>query len=377
MAKSNRDEFDLDTNGNKKQALQKGLITKDGDVSRLISDFTNQVNSLRSGFMQLSDGKDYAAGEDSLTKLTALLSGGPQVKFYEQYKNILSNPQKASAFENSNDDKLSASEKMAMTDFYRLMDATKELRSEFASALRGDVYDKMLPAYQVIRMQNKMFQNIKSYTVDEIEEAFYDFAGVMFKFEGKKVYDSMVINRKYYSVNEAIDVVLDYMGVYIEDTKNLKKYLWDARKINASGINFLYSIDRDTLELSRLVAKKEDIRNVANIGSKLKEQVDAFYDRSTSDNKSYLDSLKYIIDLAFNVFKRAFNEIDYFETEKSHAPQSIVHPEKKGIGEWATRYNLGRCDNYLKEGSNYCELFRMMITRMKQVAAEIAANAPD
>lgn len=377
MPKGNREEFDLDANGNKKQALQKGLITKNGDVARLISDFTSQVASLRSGFSQLYNGKDYSAGEDALTKLMTLLSGGPQVKFYDQYKNILSDPQKANAFENSNDEKLSAGERLAMTDFYHLMDATKGFRDELLRVLRTYVSPVMLSAYQVLRLQNKMFQNIKSNTVEEIVNVFEDFVSIMNKFSGPSVYEFMVINRQFYSVSEATDVVLDYMGVYIEDTNYLSNYLKNARQINASGVNFLYSLDRDVLELSRLAAKKEEIRNAANKSKELMEQLEALYGKSTSDTMPYLDSLKDIINMAFAVFKSAFNEIDYFETEKSQAPYSIVHPEKNNIKSIATSFDLGHFDDMLKEGSNYCGLVRMMITILKRKAADIAAKAPD
>lgn len=377
MPKGNREKFDLDTNGNKKQALQKGLITKNGDVARLISDFTNQVASLRSGFSQLYGGKDYSAGEDALTKLMALLSGGPQVNFYNQYKNILSDPQKANAFENSNDDNLSAGEKLAMTDFYHLMDATKNFRDELIEVLGTCVSPVMLPAYQVIRLQNKMFQNIKSNTVEEIEKVFWDFVNITSKFSGPSVYEFMVINRQFYNVSEATEVVLDYMGVYIEDTKYLSNYLKNARQINASGMNFLYSLDRDVLELSRLVAKKEEIRNAANKSRELIEQLKALYGKSTSDTMPYLNSMENIITMAFAVFKSAFNEIDYFETEKSQAPYSIVHPEKNDIKSIATTFGLGNISDMLKEGSNYCGLVRAMITRLKRLAADIAAKAPD
>lgn len=377
MPKVNRDEFDLDVNGNKKQALQKGLITKNGDVSRLISDFSSQAAAIHKGFSKLAGGKDYTAGEDALTNLMTLLSGGPQVKFYDQYKNLLSDPQKANAFESSNDEKLSTGERLAMTDFYRVMDATKNLRDELLRVLKNYVSPLILPAYQVMRLQNKMFQNIKSYTVEEISNAFSEFDSIMIKYSSPKVYEFMVINRKFYSVSDATDVVLDYMGVDIEDTNYLCDYLRNARQINASGMNFLYSLDRDVLELSRLAAKKDEIRNAANKGRDLLEQLEALYGKSTSDTMPYLDSLKDIIIMAFAVFKSAFNEIDYFETEKSQAPYSIVHPEKNGIRENVLGYALGSIGDMIKEGSNYCGLFRMMITRLKRKAGDIAAKAPD
>lgn len=362
----------IDKDGNKKPDLLADYMNK-ADVMAIVSGFAGNFSVAAAGLDKICNGSGFSEGYDGLAKLITAVTGGPHVEFARKNSWITDPAQRNTYLTTGGDQGIA--DKQFVIDFYKLVASTADLRASFVEMINNCLASTLYKAYGAIRFEAQMSEIVKQSDLSSLGTAFASFSLLYDECNDAKIYNHIPVSKSKYSAEENLAMVLEYLNDEIYKKPDLVTLFDGAEKPSAEAINKLYIYDRETKQFDSFASKEDAMQRVIDACAELDAKLAAGYAVADEGLLAYLNGYRIVMEKLVEVFQKAIDVIEKFKTQKDTAPYAIMHYNSY-ITRVNSMYSLCSLKDPVTEGSNYRELALSMIARFRNLAKNIAKNAP-
>jgi len=356
-------------NNNENNESGSALIVKNGQLDGIISDFDTEICIHHQNLTKLLAGEGYFEAEDAVEKLANLFVNGSYRNFY--YDNFFLNDEKEKEEFFAKNSELSLYEKKKMEVFFQMLVHSFSFINNYSAFLNKKVLIHLVDAYLAIRTENKLKALITADEYDAYTIAFKEYAQIYKKYNDDAIFNEFKpITSKYYNLQEARQVVGDCMTIDIEKKPSLYHYIKSVEAVNSAGANYLRVFDRETAKVKEIIEKKDELKSIVDDCNRYAVQIKQLYNIGSDPMTLFFDDFDRINALIMDIFSKAIEIIEKFETKKEEIPYAIMHIPSS-VKNYADDCSVAVNDP-IKEGSNYCLTIYKMRGNLERIVKNIA-----